>query len=272
MPRTRGGEAKIRRHSRRIRCTLVAVAALLALPSAFAADPVVPWAGGDAVETPLERYGAELASIVAGRPVRVICTGSAAWAQLAVRQGFDPVAVWGFVVFANDPAAEAARPPDEMHLSEAACWYLDAYWRAPAAEKGKRCRLSTRITFQERTIRVGERRRVKIAGRWTIRWVYVTRTVQVPVSVPRFGTCPDYRDRVFALQTISHESQHLRGIRDEATAECDGMQRLPWFAERFGATEEQARQMAGDYFRDVYEVERPGTPYFLPACSNPAGG
>jgi hypothetical protein len=78
-------------------------------------------------------------------------------------------------------------------------------------------------------------------------------------------------NRVFALQTLSHESQHLAGIQDEAAAECKGMQRLAWFARQFGATPDQALQMAGDYFRDFYEVKRPGTAYYLPTCPNPAG-
>jgi hypothetical protein len=77
--------------------------------------------------------------------------------------------------------------------------------------------------------------------------------------------------RAFALQTLAHESIHLSGIAEEAQAECQGMQRLPWLAQRFGASEEQAQQIAHDYYRDFYTVRRPGTPYFLPDCPNPAG-
>jgi hypothetical protein len=50
------------------------------------------------------------------------------------------------------------------------------------------------------------------------------------------------------------------------------MQRLGWFAQRFGATVEQARQMAGDYFHDFYLAGRPGTPYFLASCPDPSTG
>jgi hypothetical protein len=101
---------------------------------------------------------------------------------------------------------------------------------------------------------------------------YVTRTTRVPVETSKPGVCHDYMNRVFALQTISHESQHLAGIRDEATAECNGMQKLAWFAQRFGATPGQARQMAGDYYRDVYELGRPGTVYYQPNCPDPSAG
>jgi hypothetical protein len=48
------------------------------------------------------------------------------------------------------------------------------------------------------------------------------------------------------------------------------MQNLAWFARHFGATAEQARQMAGDYYRDLYQVERPGTPYYQPDCPDPS--
>ena len=93
----------------------------------------------------------------------------------------------------------------------------------------------------------------------------------MPVEIPQYGVCPDYQNRVFALQAISHESQHLAGIQDEATAECNGMQKLGWFAQGFGATADQARQMAYDYYTTFYIVKRPGTPYYLPGCPNPAG-
>ena len=115
-------------------------------------------------------------------------------------------------------------------------------------------------------------KRVKVKGKWRTKVTYVTKTTQVPVEVPKSGVCPDYHNRVFALQTISHESQHLSGIQDEATAECNGMQKLAWFAQRFGATVAQSLQMAGDYYRDFYEVKRPGTPYYLPTCPDPSGG
>jgi hypothetical protein len=249
----------------------VLVALLAAVPAALADDPPVPWAGGVAVETPLEHFAGQLASAVAGRQVTVYCNGVGNWGQLAAEQRFDPVTVWGFVVFRYDAANATYVPGNDMQLSEAACWYLDQYRRAPASEKGKVCRIASQITFKEKKARVKVQVRVKVKGKWTTRTGYVNRTIQVPVEKPRYGLCPDYKNRVFALQTISHESQHLAGTRDEATAECNGMQDLPWFAQRFGATVSQSLQMAGDYYRDFYEVKRPGTPYYLPGCPNPAG-
>lgn len=250
---------------------LAIAVATAGVPAALADEPPVPWAGGPGVETPFEAFAGKLASSAVARPVQVVCNGSGAWGQLAAQQRFDPVTVWGFVVFNWDATAESYRPADFMQLSEAACWYLDQYWRVPASEKGKRCQVGTRVTFVERKTRLRVVRRVKVNGRWVKRVMWVTEVKQVPVSKPRYGVCPDYENRVFALQTIAHESQHLTGIRDEAQAECDGMQALPWFARQFGATRAQARQMADDYYRDFYETKRPGTPYYLPTCPLPPG-
>lgn len=255
---------------------LAAAVAMLAIaPAAMAGradDPPLPWVGGTSVETPFEQYAGQLASVVAGRPVKAICNGANDWGILAAQQKFDPVTVWGFVIFNYDPSTETYRPADSMQLSEAACWYLDQYWQAPVGEKGKTCRVATQVTFQQRTTTVKVKKRVKVRGKWRTKVVYVKQTTQDPVEVPQFGVCPDYQNRVFALQAISHEAQHLAGIQDEATAECNGMQKLPWFAQRFGATVEQSLLMAGDYYRDFYLVKRPGTPYYLPTCPDPSGG
>jgi hypothetical protein len=260
----------MRRLCRRHRCALVAAGVLAVVPAALAdKPPPVPWAGGAAVVSPLEAFAASLASRIAGRTVQVICNGSGEWSQLSAEQKFDPVTVWGFVVFNWDEASQAYVPADYMQLSEAACFYLDEYWRAPAAQKGKRCVVQTRVTFVQKKTRLRVIMRVKVKGRWVKRPGWITQVTQVPVSHSTYEECPDYDNRVFALQTLSHESQHLAGVRDEATAECQGMQKLPWFAEQFGATPAQARQMAVDYFTRFYEVKRPGTPYYDPTCPDP---
>ena len=233
-------------------------------------DPPLPWAGGLSVVTPFEQFAGQAASAIVGRPVNVSCNGANDWGELASQQRFDPVTVWGFVVFTYDSSTGSLVPGDTMQLSEAACWYLDELWRAPPDQRGKICQVATQVTFQPKTVRVRVTRRVKVRGVWRVRVTWVTRTTQVPVEVPKYGECPDYMNRVFAVQTISHESQHLAGIRDEATAECNGMQHLAWFAQQFGASPDQARQMAHDYFHDFYEIRRPGTPYYLPTCPDPA--
>jgi hypothetical protein len=266
-------EGEIRRRLRRLGLgfALATVLVVLTAEVASADDRPLPWAGGPGVESAFEHFAAQLASVVAGRPVKVVCNASTDWNQLAAQQRFDPVTVWGFVNFTYDPATETFHPVDYMQLSEAVCWYLDQYWAAPLADKGQTCRSATRIEFQVREKKVQVSRRVKVNGRWVRKLVTVTKTVQVPVQIPQYGVCPDYQNRVFALQAISHESQHLAGVQDEATAECNGMQKLGWFAQGFGATADQGRQMAYDYYTSFYIVKRPGTPYYLPGCPNPAG-
>jgi hypothetical protein len=271
--RTRGEERKIRRGSRRLEGFVAVVAVLMlasSAPATRAENPPLPWAGGAAVETQFELFVGQLAGVIAGRPVKVICNDAGEWSALSARQRLDAVTVWGFVLFDFEPSSETYRPGDTMQLAEAPCSYLDQYWRAPASEKGKTCRVASQLTFRPAKTTVRVTKRVKVRGTWRTRVAYVTKVVQVPVEVPKYGACPDYLNRVFALQTISHESQHLAGIRDEATAECNGMQKLSWFAQHFGATAEQGAQMAGDYYREVYLLKRPGTPYYLSTCPDPS--
>ncbi len=217
----------------------------------------------------MEQSIGELASAVAGRPVRAVCNDSGEWDRLASQDRFDPATVWGFVVMDYEASTDSYRPSDSMQLSQPACFYLDEYRRVPLAEKEKVCQ--AKGTFQLKTAMVKVTRRIKVNGKWRTRVSYATRTTKVPVGTPSSSVCHDYLNRVFALQTISHESQHLLGIRDEATAECNGMQKLAWFAERFGARPEQAGQMAGDYYGTFY-LQRTGTAYYQPNCSDPSVG
>jgi hypothetical protein len=47
-----------------------------------------------------------------------------------------------------------------------------------------------------------------------------------------------------ALLTLSHESMHLRGWLDEATAQCYGIQEVAYTVERLGGTPAEARAVA----------------------------
>lgn len=263
-----GEKAITSRHRRFRRAFTLAFLLLVTAAPAVAHHGPLPWAGGTASESAFERYAGQVASEIARRPVRVICNGASDWGHLAVQQRFDPVVVWGYVLF-NTEGTEL-RPVDYMHLSEQACWYLDEFWGAPTELKGKACRIATRIEFKPQKTRQRVVKRVKVKGRWVRKATWVEKTVQVPVETPEYGVCADYVYRVFALQTLGHESMHLLGLHDEAQAECQGMQKIRWLAQRFGATPEQAKQMAGDYYRDFYVVKRPGTPYFLPGCPDPS--
>jgi len=44
-----------------------------------------------------------------------------------------------------------------------------------------------------------------------------------------------------AVEVLAHESYHLAGYSDEATAECYALQTMPFVAQQFGATPQQTR-------------------------------
>ena len=47
-----------------------------------------------------------------------------------------------------------------------------------------------------------------------------------------------------ALHVLAHESSHLAGVRDEAAADCYGLQRTAFVAERLGADPAEAERLA----------------------------
>lgn len=62
---------------------------------------------------------------------------------------------------------------------------------------------------------------------------------------------PSY-DEVVAVHVLTHEAMHMRGATDEAVAECEAVQRDAVTARLLGATPEQARALAVQYWRTVY--------------------
>jgi hypothetical protein len=59
-----------------------------------------------------------------------------------------------------------------------------------------------------------------------------------------------------ALQTVAHESYHVLGYRDEATAECYGMQSLWYSAARLGASTRVAEALSALYANQMYPTRR----------------
>ena len=63
--------------------------------------------------------------------------------------------------------------------------------------------------------------------------------------VERSTSCGDDAQALArAVDVLTHESWHLRGLMDEAETECRSLQTLAWAAQRLGATEPQARGLA----------------------------
>lgn len=60
------------------------------------------------------------------------------------------------------------------------------------------------------------------------------------------------RDEVVAVHVLSHESRHLAGTRDEASAECEAIQRDAWAARLLGASDDDALALARTYWREIY--------------------
>ena len=62
------------------------------------------------------------------------------------------------------------------------------------------------------------------------------------------------RDEVVAVHVLTHESMHMRGETDEATAECQAMQRDALTAQLLGASAAAARALATAYWLAVYPL------------------
>ncbi len=62
-------------------------------------------------------------------------------------------------------------------------------------------------------------------------------------------------DEVTAVHVLSHEAQHLAGIKNEAIAECRAMMQDSAVAERLGATPAEASALQTTYITKVYPLQ-----------------
>jgi hypothetical protein len=70
-----------------------------------------------------------------------------------------------------------------------------------------------------------------------------------------------------ALATVSHESYHLLGYRNEAQVECYGMQSIWYVAAKLGASVDEAEAIGRFYATDIYPQRETQTPaYWTPEC------
>ncbi len=70
----------------------------------------------------------------------------------------------------------------------------------------------------------------------------------------------------FSVATLAHEAQHLRGIFNEAKAECYGMQSITAAAEALGRSREEGRYLSLLYWRYQYHDERRDPAYVSDDC------
>jgi hypothetical protein len=99
-----------------------------------------------------------------------------------------------------------------------------------------------------------DRRRVHFAWH-TCTWLRVAAARTVPRVV-----------RAEALATFAHELEHLRGIDQEAQAECYSYQNLAAVAEALGASRDEAQRLRRVAWRELYP---PSDPHYVSAeCRN----
>ena len=72
---------------------------------------------------------------------------------------------------------------------------------------------------------------------------------------------------VYAALILSHESQHLRGVRNEGEAQCDAIQMLPLVAQRLGSPPGEAKAIAS-HFLAVDQPLMSGEYVLPPGCVN----
>lgn len=70
----------------------------------------------------------------------------------------------------------------------------------------------------------------------------------------------------FAVVTLAHETQHVRGFRSEPVAECYGMQRARIVGRALGLSARQAGELVAHYWKQVYP-RRPFA-YVSASCRN----
>jgi len=74
-----------------------------------------------------------------------------------------------------------------------------------------------------------------------------------------------------ALATVSHESYHVLGYRNEARVECYGMQSIWFVATSLGATVAEGQRIAAFYWQTVYADRERTTPTYWSAQCRDGG-
>ena len=228
----------------------------------IASDGSTPFDGGAAVTSPLEQVAGAIASTIAGRVVSVRCEAVADWTSLAHAGRFEPSQVLGYVSFAN------GIPVDYAELSPDICQSLQTF--AQATTKPTKCTpKAPDQVVRQKVVTV-------VNGKRIVKWR--TKTVQsAPLTAPapcfadgkQLAQSNAFWDAYFstaeALQTLVHESIHLRGDAVEANAECYGMQYLAYAAQQLGDTADDATAIARYYATKLYPLRRTQTPAYWSA-------
>lgn len=228
-------------------CSAAFAGAAHADVSTIVNDGTDPSSGGTAVTTPIEAAAGAIASHVAGRPVSVRCESDADWPGLA------DATVLGFVSFFD------SAPVDFAELSPDVCRSLQSF--AAADAKPTKCTTVTRVVRRVR------RRRTYTTATNPAGPCFVNGR-ELSRNGPFWNA---YFNTAEALQTLVHESIHLKGDPVEADAECYGMQWISYAAQQLGDTPDDANAIAQWYAARLYPQRQTADPaYWSPECK--AGG
>jgi hypothetical protein len=194
-------------------------------------------------QSPLEVLASQIASSLAGRPVRAYCNGQTDWDTLAHNVGFDGSIVWGYVASPRYWYPTLRTFAEDSTYTQLATNACDRLWQfAKATTKPTRCPAYRAVTETKRvkvryrrTAPMKVRRRAKLKGHWVIRTATTKRLVwQTRVETrtttrqeqvgylpcysetdddvtlsPFSGGTQGYSEFVFAIETLAHESGHL---------------------------------------------------------------
>lgn len=199
---------------------VVLLLALLVVAGASAGNErTAPWSGGVDRVTPLEHTLSGVAVRLAGAGASVRCSGPTAWRALGARHDFDAEAAWALTPLSGEPGA--ATPAGYSSFAPRTCRLLERFAEAPFERGTRICRHGT-------------------AGRSAA-----------------FGECDDWGAMLVAVHVLGHESIHLAGVVDEATADCLAVQLDALVAMQLGATGTFARTLARDYWAQYYPAQAP---------------
>jgi hypothetical protein len=210
------------------RALLLSLVVLAIAGPAYSGDRALPWSGGTARVTTFEADGSLIASLLARTDVSIHCLDPTQWRRLGQRQSFDPTLTWGMTPMHWNAELRRAVPEGLSRLSPRACRLADAFRNAPTEMGSRLCRYGT--TSQRQQI----------------------------------GECDDWGSKLLAVHVLAHESVHLAGVVDEATADCLAMQLDAFVAVRLGASNAFAQALAREYWLYYYSSQE--LRYRSPSC------
>ena len=230
----------------------------------------------------------------------VTCNGDYHWSLLAQQRGFDPAIELGYVPFFYYPSSgTVAGNADQMFLGPKVCLALQQF--GFAAVKPTECQATvtrTTTTYVKMRYRAAVWKRAdgKRVRRYAWRTRRIARTLTTSSLEPP-ANCylgggrelapqdqtywSTYRTDALGLWTLAHEAIHqqqfLGGASvnsvlppSETDANCRGLQWIPWVAEQFGATADDAQAIAEYAYEMLYpgyqNLTNNGSPYWSPDC------